>query len=74
MYRTTSTQQQHLSIKRDENAVAADNPPADGQHRVFSARVNQLVDEIAHLTLLEVVDLNAALKVRQYGRVMVVSF
>jgi len=44
-------------------AEPIDLPPADGQSRQFSEKINQIVDHIANLTLLEVADLNQALKV-----------
>lgn len=39
-------------------------PTPDGEEKVFSAKITRLVEEIANLPLVEVADLNAALKKR----------
>lgn len=44
------------------DAIAA--PPLDGAPKQYSPKIQQLVNDIASLTLLEVSDLNELLKVR----------
>lgn len=50
---------------RRSDAIAA--PPLDGAPKQYSPKIQQLVNDIASLTLLEVSDLNELLKVGVYA-------
>lgn len=49
------------------DAIAS--PPLDGSPKQYSPKIQQLVNDIACLTLLEVSDLNELLKVKAYCEV-----
>lgn len=51
----------HCSPARLSDAIAT--PPLDGAPKQYSPKIQQLVNDIASLTLLEVSDLNELLKV-----------
>lgn len=45
------------------DAKPFETPAADGQEKVYSSKIAKIVEEIANMTLLEVADLNEALRV-----------
>lgn len=53
----------HCSPARLSDAIAT--PPLDGAPKQYSPKIQQLVNDIASLTLLEVSDLNELLKVQK---------
>lgn len=56
-----------LRLLRTSPAIHSDaiaTPPLDGAPKQYSPKIQQLVSDIASLTLLEVSDLNELLKVR----------
>lgn len=56
----------HCSPAHLSDAIAT--PPFDGTPKQYSPKIQQLVNDIASLTLLEVSDLNELLKVRKINQ------
>lgn len=54
----------HLKTSPTSHSDAIATPPLDGAPKQYSPKIQQLVNDIASLTLLEVSDLNELLKVR----------
>ncbi len=51
------------TVVEEQQANISPSPTPDGQPRQYSAKIVQIVEAIASLTLVEVADLNEALKV-----------